>query len=658
MKIKPYLLLTLPVSDMEDSMRPRKYCRAVAGLVCFLVVTGDTFGQTSVPSVFDMTLDELLNLKVTVASLRDEIVRDAPAVITIVTRAEIEALGARNLMDIINRLPSMQVVGHAGFYGNKTQIRAQPNSSQDRHTLILLNGRPVRENINGGNNAYFYLGFPISAIESIEIIRGPGSVLYGSNAFAAVINIRTRASATADHYEVSATYGTYATSDYNAFLAGSTLGDVRYMAAARVSRSDGPKLEWTDNAGTRGALRYSDSTDAVYLQFDNGTYHLQTAYHGYRPGDFGTLGIFNDAIYISDVETFFADAGVTHHVTDTLSAHLNLTLNTFTWDGSNDGVTFFERRNSRNVILEPRFNYTPIEDLEIVVGGTVEYDKFGGRELHDHSRYFQSTYAQADYQLTDWIKPVVGLQYNKIEDVAGNYSPRFGLVMTPGGHWGAKLLYSEAFRRAFAAEGYLDSSFLLGNPSLAPEIIKTYEAQVSYQNTFCQIDLTYFHSQQTVIEVDFTTRPLRFINHSGNVTTEGIELTGRFDLGKHWKALASAIIQDTGNRTDEPLMYPNYPDYMIKGGLMGNIRKLNVGLFNSYLSEGSLWHEHSNNLQANVSYDVSGLLRRPAEQVRISLFADNLLDERRFQLPSDVGEDEPIPHSYGRRLYATVSLKW
>lgn len=634
-------------------------CRWVVTLSVLALVAGLAFGQSVAPSVFDMTLEELLKIKVSVASRRDEIVREAPSVMTIVTRAEIEAFGARNLMDVINRLPSMQVVGHAGFYGNKTQIRAQPNSSQDRHTLILLNGRPVRENINGGNNAYFYLGFPVSAIESIEIIRGPGSVLYGSNAFAAVINIKTRAlAAEANRYEVGATYGTYDTSDYNALLVGRTGGDVQYMAAARFSRSDGPRLEWTDNTGTRGALRYRDHADAVYLQFDNGAYHLQTAYHRYSPGEFGTLGVFNDTIYISEVETFFADAGVSHQVADNLSAHLNLTLNTFEWNGSDDGITFFERRNSRNLILEPILNYSPLEAVKLVVGGTLEYDTFGGRELFEHSHYIHSVYAQADYRLNDWLKPVAGLQYNKTDEVDGHYSPRVGLVVTPGDNWGAKLLYSEAFRRAFAAEGYLDSNFLQGNPDLAPETIKTYEAQLSYQNKRCQIDLTYFNSRQAVIEVDFNVRPLRFINHSGHVTTEGVELTGRFDLGNNWQALASTIVQDTANHTSEPLMAPNYPDYMIKGGLMGKIRRFDIGIFNSYLSSGSLWHEQSNNLQANVSYDLSGLLHRPDGQVRLSLFADNLLDEKRFQLPSDVGEDEPIPHSYGRRFYATVNLNW
>ena len=640
-------------------MRQSLYRWVFVWVCCVQLSLLAVFGRESDRSVFSLSLEELMDAHVTVASRRAESVREAPAVMTTVTRSEIAALGGRNLLDVINRLPSMQVLGHAGFYGNKVQLRGQPNSSQDRHTLILLNGRPVRENVNGGNNAYFYLGFPLAAIESLEIIRGPGSVLYGSNAFAAVINIKTRT--TTSHtpvYEVGLTYGTHNTIDYHAFMMGNTRADVHYLAAARVSRSDGPRIEWTDNAGRRDALRYSDDTDAIYFNVANDVLQLQTAYHRYVPGAFGTLGTLSDDIFISEVEAFFADIGMSHDVSSYASAHLNVTLNTFDWYGSDDGSTFFARRRSQNVITEPMLHYEPVENLNLVVGGTLEYDRFSGRELQDHSRYHQSVYTQADYGLSDWLKPLVGLQYNKTEKVSGNYSPRLGLVMTPGNHWGVKLLYSEAYRRAFAAEGYLDSDFLLGNPELDPETITTYEAQINYQNAVGQIDLTYFHSEQEIIEVDGSARPLAFINHSGSSTTHGLELTTTVALGSHWQALGSGMMQSTDYRIDEPLLEPNYPDYMVKGGLIGEFSGADIGIYNSYFSSGSWRHGAFNNLQLHGSFDVSPMLGVSRQQVTLSLFVDNILDRKLSHYPSDVGEDEPLPHYYGRRVYATAGVKW
>ncbi len=634
---------------------------------CLLLVGLYLIGSTGLtawasyrePSVFDMSLEELLGLRITVASRRDEMVREAPSIMTVVTRADINVLGARNLLDVINRLPSMQVLGHAGFYGNKVQIRAQPNSSQDRHTLILLNGRPVRENVNGGNNAYFYLGFPLSAIESIEIIRGPGSVLHGSNAFAAVINIKTREATSLEPvYEAAITYGTHHTVDANAFLMGITSNDLHYLSAVRISRSDGPRIEWTDATGRRAPVHYSDDTDAVYVNLGRDGVDFQAAYHRYVPGRFGILGGHSDAVYIREVETFFADAGFSFDLSRDLSANANLTLNSFDWHGSNDGVTFFRRRYSRNILFEPMLQYKPTAGLNFVAGGTLEYDEFGGRELVNHSRYHRSLYAQADYLIMDWIKPIAGVQYNKTENISGNYSPRIGLVLTPGDHWGVKLLYSEAFRRAFAAEGYLDSAFLLGNPDLDPETIATYEAQLSYQNSAGQVDLTYFRSRQNVIEVDGSASPFVFINHPGRMVTDGVELTGRVSLSERWNALGSGIVQSTDSTVAEPLVDPNYPDYMLKGGLTGRYGGADIGVFNSYFSSGSWRHGAFNNLQAHSSFDVSRPLGFSRDQIRLAFFVDNILDRTLSHYPSDVGENEPLPHYYGRRIYATASIRW
>ncbi len=609
-------------------------------------------------SVFDMSLEELVQLEITVASKRAEYLRDAPAVMTVVTRAEIEALGARNLMDIVNRLPSMIVLGQSGFYANKTQIRAQPNSSQNRHTLILINGRPVRETINGGNNAYLYLGFPISVIESIEVIRGPGSVLYGSNAFAAVINIKTRSLADVGSVsKVSVTYGSYDTQDYNAFMMGNTRNAVDYLVAARISRSGGPRIAWADAAGNPGSFRYSDDADSVYVNIGNQRIGLQAAYHRYSPAPYGFLGALTDAVYIDQVEAFFADTEMKYDFTDEILGQLNLTINTFSWDGSNDGVTYFQRRRARNLLLEPMVMYSPGEAVNIIAGGTLEHDDFGGAELHGRSRYIYSFYTQADWAIASWFKPLVGLQYNKTENVQGNYSPLVGLVLTPADRWGLKLLYSEAFRRAFPAETDLDSLFLLGNPDLTPEIIETYEAQVYYESQTFQVDLTYFHSRQDLIEVDFNAQPLIFMNYSGDMKTEGLELTGHANLGRHWKTLGSAMVQSTDNHTGEPILTPNYPDYMIKGGLIGKYGKTDFGLFNSYFATGDR-HERFNNLQANVSFDISRLVHMPADHAGFSIFFDNILDEKPFNLPTSIGINEPMPQYYGRRVYATVQVKW
>ena len=67
---------------------------------------------------------------------------------------------------------------------NVINIRCQGLQHENNHVLLLINGRPFRESAGQGFVASFLAGFPIDLVDSIEIIRGPGSVLYGSSAFA------------------------------------------------------------------------------------------------------------------------------------------------------------------------------------------------------------------------------------------------------------------------------------------------------------------------------------------------------------------------------------------------------------------------------------------------------------------------------------------
>ena len=91
---------------------------------------------------------------------------------------------------------------------------------------------------------------------------------------------------------------------------------------------------------------------------------------------------------------------------------------------------------------------------------------------------------------------------------------------------------------------------------------------------------------------------------------------------------------------------------------MGKFGDVDVSLFNSYFSSGSWRHGAFNNLQANCSVDVSRRLGLSKNQVGVSLFVDNMLDQKLSSYPSDVGEDEPLPHYYRRRVYVTASMKW
>jgi outer membrane receptor for ferrienterochelin and colicins len=129
---------------------------------------------------------------VTTASKFAEDLADAPGVMTVVTRDEIRRFGAITLGEVLDRVPGL--TGTSAYFTDRSLVAARGDQTRidGGHVLILINGRPSREVLEGGIVSDLLESFPVGVLERIEVIRGPGSVLYGSNAFSAVINLITQ----------------------------------------------------------------------------------------------------------------------------------------------------------------------------------------------------------------------------------------------------------------------------------------------------------------------------------------------------------------------------------------------------------------------------------------------------------------------------------
>ncbi len=186
----------------------------------------------------DKEIDELLSLDledllVTVASKKEEKIRNAPGIITVVTAEEIKKYGYTNLRDILDRQTSLLISGAHVYKIGRSNLRGVSQGIVDDSILILLNGRPIREAGSTGFNYDIYSGFPVEAIKQIELIRGPGSVIYGTNAMAGVINIVTKKNH--DQLEVSSSlsYGSYGRKQLT-LNGGGPLGPVQFYSAINL----------------------------------------------------------------------------------------------------------------------------------------------------------------------------------------------------------------------------------------------------------------------------------------------------------------------------------------------------------------------------------------------------------------------------------------
>lgn len=133
----------------------------------------------------------LEDVTVTTASGYEQIIKQAPASISVITAKDLEKKKFNSLHDIVNDIPGVNVIG--GGIGSGISIRGMEKG----YTLILVDGKRVRSETGNPrelNNEDLDANFipPLSAIERIEVIRGPMSSLYGSDAMGGVINIITK----------------------------------------------------------------------------------------------------------------------------------------------------------------------------------------------------------------------------------------------------------------------------------------------------------------------------------------------------------------------------------------------------------------------------------------------------------------------------------
>ena len=141
---------------------------------------------------------------VVTASRREQSTLEAPNATTVITAEEIRLSGATTLPDLLRRVPGAEVMA-LGVGSHNSSFRGF-NQRIANKVLVLLDGRTEYQDFLG---LTLWQGIPVGLdeIERIEVIRGPGSALYGANAMLGVVNIITRSPGTGPRAQLSATAG-------------------------------------------------------------------------------------------------------------------------------------------------------------------------------------------------------------------------------------------------------------------------------------------------------------------------------------------------------------------------------------------------------------------------------------------------------------------
>jgi outer membrane receptor protein involved in Fe transport len=195
-----------------------------------------------------MSLEELVNVEVTAPAKLAQPIREAPAVGSAIPRSQIESYGWLSLNDIIFRQPGF--APSQDFERLNVSARGLFESWNNNHLLMLVDGVPFNNTSNGW--AYTWDLFPLSVLETVEILRGPGSALYGTNATNGVVAVNTRAPSNDVPVEAHVRMGNAGTQQYEV-LGGHRWSLASVMLAYSHHRTEGNEYDSYDGSGRTDA---------------------------------------------------------------------------------------------------------------------------------------------------------------------------------------------------------------------------------------------------------------------------------------------------------------------------------------------------------------------------------------------------------------------
>jgi vitamin B12 transporter len=225
---------------------------------------------------------------------------DVVADVTIVDREVIERAGPVGLADVLARVPGIEIARNGGI-GNTTSVFTR--GSESRHTVVLIDGvRVDSQSTSGGVN---WQAIPLAQIERIEIVRGPTSAVYGSDASAGVVQIFTKKGQGAFAPAITLGYGAYNTQKIDLSASGST-GATNYSFGIVQASSDGFNVRPV-NGQNPDSDGYKSINVNARLGFQiNSSHGLETSLLSYKNDAQYDSGLTRDYRRINSVQTVSA----------------------------------------------------------------------------------------------------------------------------------------------------------------------------------------------------------------------------------------------------------------------------------------------------------------------------------------------------------------
>ena len=570
---------------------------------------------TKTQEYLQLGLEELMNIEVYGASQHMQKVTEAPASVTIITADEIKKYGYRTLADILQSVPGFYVTNDRSYSYIGVRGFNRPGDFSSR-ILLLVDGHRLNDSLYDQAAVGTESRIDVDLIDRVEIIRGPTSSLYGTNAFFGVINVMMKRGRDINGTELSTEIGHYQSYKGRATYGKRFSNDLELLISGAFYDSQGHRRlfykEYDDPATNNGIVRRADG-DQFYNLFTKLTFHNVTLMGGYLGREkvvptahYGT--VFPTDRTIDYDEYGYVDLKYEKEIAKGWELVARLYYDRYYYRGNylynysetadpllvlNQDYDFGERWGG-----EVRLTKQMWQKHRVTLGAEYRDDfrrEFNNADQDPFFSYLKTNkgsrnwalFLQDEFAILENLILNGSVRYDYYDSFGGTISPRVGLIYT----WRkntVKLLYGQAFRAPNAYEQIYAATGFKANLALDPEKITSYELVLERplgKNLRTSLSGYYYTINDLISQgVDPADELIVFTN-AESIDAKGAELTldGQWNSGLEGR-LSYAIQKTNNQQTGRQLT--NSPQHMVKWNLIVPLisEKLFAGIDAQYLS--------------------------------------------------------------------------
>ena len=537
-----------------------QYSSRLSFLCLALLASTSLFAQSGATGEFDQIL--VTGARTPLASSQ------LGSAATVITRADIEQRQAHYVTDLLRAVPGF-AISHTGVTGSQVQVRVR--GAEANHVLVLIDGVRANDPSTGDEFRWEYL--TTNNVERIEVVRGPQSSLWGSDAVAAVVHVITRTGQAGSSFDGYVEGGSFATR--NIGMAAS-FGDDRWSLSGGIERleTDGGNISQNGNeddgsdittASLAGRLRISDalSLDAHVRASD--------AWSQFDPVDYFVTGLPTDGDVATAGDHLYASAGMQYGASDSRIRH-KLGVRYFDADNRNylDGVQDSSSASERTTFayqadISLGANLLSLalerESTDYTQRGAVVFGDPNQDQQMDVSSIIADFQGLAHERLT-WL---LSARFDSNSDFDDAISGRVSLAYALSNATTLRSSIGSGHKNPTFTElfGYFPEQFV-GNPDLKPERSISYDLGIDHKllDGTLLLQASLFR-QDLKDEINgFVFDPVSFLSTAENETMtskrSGAELGARWRLSDAFDLVANYTYTDSKQQGEREIRRPRH----------------------------------------------------------------------------------------------------